>query len=346
MPLIRFIAFGIAKTLSKVFGLATMAFFGRLPSRDDDKLAAIGLLSITWVPVVIAIGVPELAELLIPFAPEDEQVLRALAIAITILLPLTVGGLVALVHNRAGTQGPSRAAAMVHGFWYTPVIGLTVVAIVLVVPLLKAGQLARRFTVQRLLVMIPQGSFDETLERTVDVLRRRGLSAEVQHPNRLLATMFRLLGFILGHIFGRDVADRMRVIRGADADGGFYEVTLHASDVTILGRRKQASRVHAILAEELDERVVYFTWDDASQALEDRIREHRRDLDADRSPDLAEVRQLAEELAALQLDPEEWNNTRRLLYRLERDVYAQLAGLPDPQAEIEEHQRQEPQHGS
>ncbi len=39
MPPIRFTAFGTAKTLSKIFGLATMACFGRMPSRDDDQLA-------------------------------------------------------------------------------------------------------------------------------------------------------------------------------------------------------------------------------------------------------------------------------------------------------------------
>jgi hypothetical protein len=72
MPIFRFVVYGIAKTLSKVFGLATMAFFGRMPSRDDDKLAGVGLIAVSWVPVVVAIFWPALAEFIIPFAPDDE----------------------------------------------------------------------------------------------------------------------------------------------------------------------------------------------------------------------------------------------------------------------------------
>jgi hypothetical protein len=338
----RFIVYGIAKTLSKVFGLATMAFFGRMPSRDDDKLAAIGLIAITWVPVVVAIFWPALGELIIPFAPEDEGILRAIAIGLALTMPAVVGVLVGLLHNRKGNGGPRRAAALLHGYWYTPVIGLTVVAVVLSVPLIKAGYLTRRFETQRLLIMVPAGTYDGVVEHAVETLERRGLTAEVSQPSWVLDRMFRLLGFVLGHIFGRDVADRMKVIRGEDADGEGYEVTIHAADITIIGKQKQASRVFAVLAEELDEREVYFTWDDASQELEDRIREHRKTLENGEEPDLEEVRQLAEDLAALELDAEEWNNVRRLLFRLERDTYARAAGLPDPEPEVQEVQERDP----
>jgi hypothetical protein len=331
----RFIVYGIAKTLSKVFGLATMAFFGRMPSRDDDKLAAIGLVAISWVPVLAAIPLPALGELIIPFAPEDEGLLRAIAIGLAVTMPLLVGILVGMLHNRDGDGGPRRAAALLHGYWYTPVIGFTVVAVVISVPLIKAGHIARRFEVQRLLIMVPAGTYDGVVEHAADTLRRRGCTAEIEDPSWLLDRMFRVLTYVLGHIFGRDVADRMQVIRGEDRDGDGFEVTIHAADVTVIGKRKPACRVHAILAEELDEREVYFTWDDESQALEERIREHRRTLERGEQPDLEAVRQLAEDLAALELDPEEWNNVRRLLFRLERDTYARAAGLPDPEPEVQ-----------
>lgn len=342
MHAMRFIVYGIAKTLSKVFGLATMAFFGRMPSRDDDKLAAVGLVAVSWVPVVVAIFWPALAELIIPFAPEDEGLLRAIAIGLAVTLPLLVGVLVGLLHNRKGNGGPSRLAALFHGYWYTPVIGLTVVAVVVSVPLIKAGYLAKRFETQRLLIMVPDGTYDDVVAHALETLERRGFTAEVSDPNRLLGSLFRLLGFVLGHIFGRDVADRMKVIRGEDVEGEGYEVTIHAADITIIGKQKQVGRVFAVLAEELDEREVYFTWDDASQELEHRIREHRRTLEEGDEPDLEAVRQLAEDLAALELDSEEWNNVRRLLFRLERDSYARAAGLPEPEPEVQEVQERDP----
>ena len=36
---------------------------------------------------------------------------------------------------------------------------------------------------------------------------------------------------------------------------------MHAADLTVIGKQRTSCRVLAVLAEELDERVVYFTWD-------------------------------------------------------------------------------------
>jgi hypothetical protein len=331
MGFVRFVVYGVAKTLSKVFGLATMAFFGRMPSRDDDRMALIGLASITWVPVLAAIAYPPLAELLIPFAPDDDEVLRLLATGLAVVIPLTVGGLVASLHNHGSSTWPHRLLHVLHGFWYTPVIGFAVTGVIVIVPFVKTSHLLRRFDVQRLLVMIPEGTYDEALDHVVESLRRRGIQAEVEEPSRPIGWMFRLLGFVLGHIFDRDVADRLQVVRGHDADGGWFEINVHAADLSIIGKEAQTCRIHAVLAEELDERQVYFTWDDESQAVEDRMREIRVQLESDREPDLDDVRQLAEDLATLQLDKEEWNNVRRNLYRLERDAYARAAGREDPE---------------
>ncbi|MFA9429880.1 hypothetical protein [Egicoccus sp. AB-alg2] len=335
MPLVRFVVYGIAKTLSKVFGLATMAFFGRMPSRDDDKLAAVGVLAVTWVPVVAAVAVPALGEMVIPFAPDDEQVVRLIALGTALVIPLLVGYAVSRMHNNEGNASRSTAMHLLHGFWYTPVIGAAVCGVIVVVPFVKTSYLVKRFTVQRLMVMIPAGTYDDAVEHVVASLRRRGLQVEVTEPERSIKLMFRLLGFVLGHIFCRDVADEMKAVRGHDADGGWFEVTIHAADLSVVGKQKQACRVLPVLAEELDERVVYFTWDDESQRLEDRMRELRGQLEDGDEPDLDQVRQLAEDLATLELDKEEWNNVRRNLYRLERDAYARAAGREDPEAATE-----------
>ena len=330
MPFIRFVVFGIAKTLSKLFGLATMSFFGRLPSRDDDKLALIGLLSISWLPIVVAIAVPELGELLIPFAPDDEGTIRLLAAGIAVALPLVVGGIVASLHNQAGRGTGVRLSKVLQGAWYTPAIGGIVVAVVVVVPLVKAGHITRRLDVQRLMVMIPAGAYEDLIEHAAERLRARGVDVERADPNRVIRALFRSLGYVLQHVFHRDVADDLQLLRGRDAEGARFEITVHAADITILARRRAAARIHAVLAEELDERIVYFTWDDASQRLEDRMRELRSRLDAGDEVPLGEAEQLAEELAGLELDKEEWGNVRRNLYRLERDVaLARLAARED-----------------
>jgi hypothetical protein len=238
---------------------------------------------------------------------------------------------VATLHNHEGSSTAHRLKHVLHGYWYTPVIAFAVTGVILTVPFVKTTHTCKRFDVQRLLVMIPEGTYEAALDHILASLHRRGLEAEIEEPARSIGAMFRLLGFVLGHIFDRDVADRLMVVRGHDADDGWFEVNVHAADLSIVGKEKQTCRVHAILAEELDERQVYFTWDDDSQALEDRMRDIREQVEADEQPDLDEVRQLAEDLATLRLDKEEWNNVRRNLYRLERDAYARAAGREDPE---------------
>jgi hypothetical protein len=321
----RFVAVGVAKTLSKVFGLATMAFFGRLPSRDDDKVALVGIVSLAWITVVIAVFVPAMAEALIPFAPDDQAATRWIAVALAAVMPLLVGTTVAIMHNNRDRGARHRLKQVVMGYPYTLLIGVVVTAVIVVVPVVKFSYLARRFEVMRVLVMVEPGTYRGALDHLCARLREAGIEVEVGEPNRAVATLFRLLGWVLGRIFHRDVADDMRVLRPASADvdrDHWFEITLHAADMTIVGPQQVASRLQAILADALDERVLYLTWDDGSQALEDRIRRLRQGLDDGDLPTRDETAALAADLAELALGREEWDAVRRLVYRLERDAEA------------------------
>ncbi|WP_157041525.1 hypothetical protein [Nitriliruptor alkaliphilus] len=317
---LRFFIYGVAKTLSKAFGMATIAFFGRMPSRDDDRVALVGLLALTWLTVVAAVAVPAVGEFIIPFAPEDEGTVRLIAAAIAVVIPFVNGWVVSTLHNHDGTSRAHTAREVVRGWWYTPVIGLTMAAVILVVPLLKAGHLVRRYEVERLMVMIPADRQDALVAHVCDILHARGIEAEPHPPARILRKLFSVMAYVLGAIFRRRVARDLVTIRGSDADDEFFEVAVHASDLTVVGRRKQVCRVYAVLAEGLDPREVYVTWDDASQALEDRLREQWQRLEDGEPVDLDEVTEIGEELARVELDHEEWNGLRRHLFRLERDA--------------------------
>jgi hypothetical protein len=322
---LRFVVYGVAKILSKAFGLATIAFFGRMPSRDDDRIALVGLLSLTWLPVLAAIVVPAIGDFIIPFAPDDEQITRVIAVGIAVVIPFVNGFLVSGLHNHDGTSSNHTVRELFRGWWYTLVISVTMTAVVIVVPAVKASHLARRYEVERLMVMVPVGEQDELVSHVCEVLRDRGIEAEPHPPAAILRRLFGAMAHVLGRIFRRDVAQDLVTIRGEDADDGFFEVAVHASDLTIVGRQKQVCRVYAVLAEGLDPRAAYVTWDDDSQALEDRLREQWQRLDDGQRVDDDEVAQLSEDLATLELDQEEWNGLRRHLYRLERDAARQAA---------------------
>jgi hypothetical protein len=326
----RFIAVGIAKTLSKVFGLATMSFFGRMPSREDDKIALVAIVSIGWIPIVVAMFLPEFAELIIPFAPDDDEVTRWLAIGLAVIIPLVVGVTVAMMRNNRRRGWRHMGIQVLMGYPYTAIIGGTVALVVIVVPLVKIAYLLRRFEVMRVLVMIESGSYEQALDHLVDRLEAHGIRVRVSRPHWSIDRLFRLLGWVLGRIFERDVADEMRVLRPEDEDihrDEWFEITLHATDMTIVGPQEIASRLHAILVDAMDERVLYLTWDDESQALEDRIRDARERLDAGEQVERAETAELVDGLSQLALGKEEWDAVRRLIYRLERDAEARRADL-------------------
>jgi hypothetical protein len=318
MPAVRFIVVGIAKTLSKLFGLATMTFFGRMPSRDDDKMALVGLLSLTWLVTAAAIVFPDLADF-VPGMPDDDGLRRMLAAAATLVIPLINGALVSRLHNRDGSVRDT-LVQILGGYVYTSIIGGVIVGIVVVVPFVKASYVFRRFATQHLLVMIPEGSYDAVFDHIVELLDEHDAKPEPANANRLVWFMFRALTFVVERIFCRDVATEMRVVRGELGDGGWYEITVHATDITIIGRDQQTTTLLPLLADELDERLVYFTWDDASQEVEDQMRDCRERLENGDHIDPDEVDALGEKIRGLGLDQEEWGALRRNLYRLERDT--------------------------
>jgi hypothetical protein len=318
MPLVRILGLGIAKTLSKVFGLATITFFGRVPSKDDDKVGAIGLIAITWYVVVAAIAFPPIGELVFPFL-DDEDLIRGLAIAGGIVMPLVAGFLVTRMENRRDERDPRAIAReMAFGYGYCVVIGALVLALVLIVPVVKGSYLLRRFDLKHIAVMIDGESYEGVLHHVRSALADHGLETSVERPHWTIYRIFTALAWMEAHIFRREVANEMLTLRGETDRDERFEVTLHATDISILGSQHATTLVMAILGEELDERQLYFSWDDESQALEDRIRDLRTRLeDEGEIPGDEDIEALCEDLRELSLEAEEWNAIRRRLFALE-----------------------------
>lgn len=321
MPVFRMVALALAKTFSKLFGVATITFFGRAPSRDDDKLGVIGLLSLAWIFVLAAVVVPALGELLFPFLPDDEALVRAVAIACAVALPPVIGVILTRMENRdSGLRAVAREALFSYG--YAAVIGLLVIALVVVVPIVKISYIFRMFDLKHIAVMIAPDKFRLVLDEIREALVEHGIEVEIRDPERPILWVFQGLAFIEGKIFRRDMTPQMKVLTGdIDGDDRWFEVTVHATDISIIGRKEETTCIMAILSEELDERNMYFSWDDSSQALEDRIAACQTALEDGEDVDEDDIAEMCEQLRELALSTEEWNAVRRQLYRLERDYY-------------------------
>lgn len=320
MPqILRMFAVAFAKTFSKIFGIATITFFGRVSSRDDDKVAFVGLASITWLALIGAVFVPTLGELMIAGALDDPTLIRMIALAAVVLVPPLNGLIISRVHNQDGGF-TATVRQMGLGYVHTAVIGVAVVGIVVVVPIVKASHILRRYDLKHLAVMVPDDIYEDVLEEIEALLDREGITCDIVTPNPVLRRLFALLAWVEGRIFAREhAAKEMASIRG-QIDGDDYEVILHATDVTIVGSKEQSSHIYAVLAEGLDHPGLYFTWDDASQRIEDEVRAARQAIRDGEEVDPELVDELRDRLRQMQLSTEEWNAVRRLLYRLQIQI--------------------------
>lgn len=321
MPALRMLALAFAKMLGKLFGLATITFFGRAPSRDDDKVGIIGLLSIVWLPVVVAAFLPALGETLFPFLPDDEEVIRGVAVGGAVAIPPVIGVLITRLENRVGgLRAIVREAVLAYG--YATVIALLVLALVVIVPIVKVTYIFRMFDLKHIAVMIEPERFDDIIDEVRAALLRHGIETEVRDPRRPIRWVFQGLVFVEAKIFRRRMSRKMKVISGhIDGEERWFELTLHATDLSVIGAKEDTTYVMAVLSEELDEHNVYFSWDDGSQALEDRIRDAQDAVERGEDLDPGLVSALCEDLRERALSTEEWNAIRRQIYKLERDAY-------------------------
>jgi hypothetical protein len=319
MPIFRMIAYGIAKTFSKIFGLATITFFGRMPSRDDDKVAAAGMLSLFWLFTIPAVFIPEFAEIVFPFLPDDEALLRGLSVVTVVLLPPVIGFIITRLHNRRHEGNGTAAAHLLYGYGYATVISLLVLGLVLIVPVVKVSYILRRFDLKHIAIMVGDDDEYEALCRqVVDLLERHGIEAEPSDPQRVIGWLFTGLTWVEGRIFRREITPRMTVLKGhVDGEDRWFEIRLHGTDISIIGKQAETSLLYAIIGEELDLEHVCFSWDDESQDLERRIRERQHAADAGEPTDSETLDEMCAELRELELSNEEWNAIRRQLYRLE-----------------------------
>ncbi|UCZ52405.1 hypothetical protein LGQ02_16400 [Bacillus shivajii] len=320
MPLFRFLLTGIAKMLSKVFSMATLTFFGRVPSKDDSKISLMGLLSLYWVYVLVSIFFPKLAKYFIPFLAEDESIIRMISATILVVLPLLIGYMSSKLENR--DKGKSTLKQMVMGYPYTFILGILSTFLLIFIPMLKIPNMMKGHIQTQFALMVEEGKYDDVLEDVCLILNAKEIETSIHSPRKTTWTVFMTLSYVLEHIFNRQMAKKMKYIY-AVLNEKKVVITLHATDLSILGERDEVYYMKHLLSEELEPNHLYFSWDDSVQKIEDRIKKYKH-LIASHSGEgvkIGEIEELATLLREKPLSNEDWNAVRRQIYKLERDYY-------------------------
>ncbi|WP_100406998.1 hypothetical protein [Bacillus solitudinis] len=321
MPYFKIIFTGFARLLSKVFSMATLTFFGRIPSRDNSKVGLMGLLSLYWLYVFMSVLFPDLAEVFIPFLPDDDTLVRIISISIFIILPLVVGYLSTRMENQR--EDKSIASEIAMGYLYALTLGVLSSLLLIIIPLIKIPQFLKMHEQTQFAIMIRKGKYQDVLEELKDILKGHNLQGDVHSPNKFIWTCFNTLSSVLERIFNRKIAKEMKYIT-VTAEGQNVEITLHATDISIIGPRKHVYFIKHILSEELEPENVYFSWDDSTQEMEDKIYTLKCKLQEEEKVKWEQISDIAHNLRRTALTNEDWDAVRRQLYKLEREYFKQL----------------------
>ncbi|MFY4774310.1 hypothetical protein [Metabacillus sp. RGM 3146] len=315
MFLLKFIMGMSSELLSKLFSFATMSFLGRVPSKDDSKVSFIGVLSFYWLLIGFSIIFPQYLSNIILFAPKDPRIVRIISILIFILIPLICGWTTTKVSNY-NRQKRVMWKQLLMGYPYALVLGFLVIGLIITVPIVKAPYFLYMYYLDSIKMMIHKGNYDGAIKEIMSILREHGIKGEVSDPPKLLWWQFIALIWVEGEIFHHEMSKEMKMIKGTHKDQHF-QILLHATDVAITAKRGLATKIRAILAENLSEENMYFSWDEKGHEIEDKIKEYKRKLVNDKNIESADVQELVEELREVGLSQEEWSAIRKQIFKLE-----------------------------
>ena len=318
MPFLRVVFTGIAKLLSKVFSMATLTFFGRIPSKDAPKASFMGLLSLYWIYVLVSIVIPDLAEYFIPFLPDDDAIIRIISVAIAIVLPLVIGFTTTRLENRHPHRSNFKQTMM--GYPYALILGILSSILLVLIPILKLPNILKRHVQEQFAIMIREGKYDDVMDEVICILENHDLDAEVQETQKSAWWTFMSLTYVMEHIFNHNIAKKMKYIMVETEEGG-VTITLHATDISMIGPKQAVYYVKHILSEEIDAENLYFTWDHKIQKHEERIRVLKNRLADNQEVEMEEIQEISRNLRNTPMTNEDWNAVRRQIYKLERDHY-------------------------
>ena len=330
-PLIAFIGRQVGRIVQMAFGWATVLLFGRVPQSKQLLLAGVSLGSLLWVVTLIGILVPDIGAFLIAFLPApdfiSENTIRLVMLVLALLLPLLVGlGGLFLMDAADRPEGiGGKVVQVLRGYPYSAVLAVVILFLLVVAPIFKVRTLIKRWDDAHIPIVVKPGGYDRVasdLEAAVDAA---GLDLERAQAPRVLEAPSRLLALVGGESVRRYVPDRLVMLKART-----LEVTIHPSDVAMVGSKEGVARARAALADRLTVTKAYLTSSKESQEVEDLIGslrnpdDGRTDAESRAAPDpeaaTAKLTDLDARLATLTVPYEEWEVLYRQRLQVERDL--------------------------
>lgn len=308
----------LGRVLSIAFSWATITLFGRIPPRKQLVLSAMAVASLAWPVALAGVLVPSVATFLLAFVTIPSWLdvwVRPVMVVLALALPAAVGAL-----SRWLDEAPSGPLwrRVLSGYPTATALFLVLVWMLVLAPVVKVQALLRRWSSAHVPIAVKSGGYDRVVRDVAVSLRRAGL---VVHP-REAGWAFELPGKMLAALGGRRVRRLVptRLLKLVRDD---LEVVVHPMDLSMRGKERTIFRARAAITRDLIFTEAYQTWANEAQVIEDRLARAARgedDLDG-----------IGREIAALAIDPEQWEVLYRLFLqvRLRRSPVESDALLPD-----------------
>jgi hypothetical protein len=306
-----FIGRQLGRVLTLAFNWATVVLFGRVRKDRQLFLSGMALTALLWPIVLAGIAFPSFATFLLGFVTVPDFAkpwVRLAMLVLAILLPLVNGALSTRLPDE-GQRPKGRALVMtiLRGYPNSLALFIVLVWMMIVAPLGKIRALVKRWDAVHVPIAVKPGAYDTVVHDLEGALDRDG--AEVTQGRAHWA--YELPGKVLA-LLGGETVRALVPTKLAKLVGDGFEMTLHPTDLSLLGRKVKLAHARAAIVRELTFTEAYQTWSKEAQTLEDRL------VEASEGEDDLEA--IGKEIKERDLEYEEWEILYRLLLQVKLRV--------------------------
>ena len=211
-----------------------------------------------------------------------------------------------------------KVVQVLRGYPYAAVLALVILFLLVVAPSFKVRTIVKRWEDAHIPIIIKPDGYEQVAGELEQAIDSAGLNLQRTRAPRVLEVPSRLLAVVGGESVRRLVPDRLVMLKAPA-----LEVTIHPSDVAIVGAKDTVARARAAVADRLTKTEAYLTVAEESQEIEDELRRLRGTdvTDAAARADAVEaLGAIDARLARLVVPHEEWEILYRQRLQIERDL--------------------------
>jgi hypothetical protein len=321
--LIAFITRSFGKILSALFDWAVIAIFGYTSGTQKVFLSVLLAAAGAWPLLLLGIVAPRFGTFVLSFVPIPASVpkwtVRAVWIALSLLIPLAVGAAMAM-RQPDGRLQRSWPARLLRGFPITIGLSIALFLSMVTVPVLRAVSAARRRKDVQVPLITDRDSYREVAERILTLQRDHGHPVRRVPPPWWLTAPLRVLRAADREAFRSRIPSDFAYFEGSD-----LVLALYPSGLLIRGRPDVLAVAQGLIVVGVSEMKVWQTSDPRAQAIEKRIAEAWPAAGADGwDPTRAgRLREITGAIAVLPVEYDDWQIVYRKAVQLGRALHGQ-----------------------